>query len=183
VQISRSLAPFAALGLSAVVAGCEPTPTVLSGADATAIQRAALSTLFIEREHSQLLVLIDVARDSAPVLHDTLANPDRAELQLPDSAALALPIAVRVVTLRDVETVFREHADGWAAWYRRYPVSAGIVELTAPTVSGDARESARIVVARACGEHCRAVWRVTVQRDRDGRWRTVSVAAVGLPKG
>ncbi len=164
---------------------CSAPSLSLSATDIAAIQRAALTTLFIEREHSQLLVLIDVPRDSAPVLRDTLANPDRAELRLPDTATLALPIPVRVVTLRDVGTVFREHADGWAAWYAQYPVSAGIVELTAPTIARDAGEgeTAMITVARACGEHCRAVWRVTVQRDRDGRWRTVSVAAVGLPKG
>jgi len=168
-----------------VLSCCSAPSLSLSATDIAAIQRAALTTLFIEREHSQLLVLIDVPRDSAPVLRDTLANPDRAELRLPDTATLALPIPVRVVTLRDVGTVFREHADGWAAWYAQYPVSAGIVELTAPTIARDAGEgeTAMITVARACGEHCRAVWRVTVQRDRDGRWRTVSVAAVGLPKG
>jgi hypothetical protein len=153
-----------------------------SGADAAAIERAALTTLFLEREHARTMTLLEAAREAAPVLGDVPLTSDT--LAVPNPRLLALPVPVTVVTRGAIDSVFRANPDGWAAWYARYPGSAGLIELTAPVVGIDAngRLTATLVVARSCGEHCRSAWRVAVRRDGRGVWRTEGVEVVVLPR-
>lgn len=150
------------------------------------MQRAALVTLFAERERAgQLLLWRDPRPDAlrdAPTL-GLLAGAGAADAPLalaePDVAALALPLPARTIAPAEVAAHFRVHPDGWEAWFRRFAGSGGVVELTVPRAV--AADTALVVVGRACGEHCRQAWRVTVARE--GRaWRTASVEPLALPR-
>jgi hypothetical protein len=154
-----------------------------SGADAAAIERAALRTLFLEREHGQQLVLLRTTRDSAPVLGD-VDFPVTDALVQPDMRLLAMPVPVTVVTMHHVDSVFRANPDGWAAWYARYPVSSGLIEMTQPRmmIDSNGRLAATLIVARSCGDHCRSAWQVSVRRDARGTWRTELVVPLRLPR-
>ena len=168
--------------LAAVCTACSRPSHV--GGDAAVIERAALSTLFLEREHSQRLTLLAVARDAAPVLGTLPAIAPGDTLAQPNVRLLSMPVPVTLVSAGEIDSVFRANPDGWAAWYARYPASSGLIEMTAPVLAIDAngRLTATLVVARSCGEHCRSAWRVSVQRDARGTWRTQLVDVIALPK-
>ena len=166
------------VGMWALV-GCTSASRTLTATDAAAVQRAALTTLFLEREHAARLVLWRGPLADAPTLGgraraDTLPAGDVAP------GALALPIPVDTVGVRAVAAHFRAHPEAWRAWFDRWPGSPGLVELTAPrAIAGDATR-AELLVGRSCGEHCRMAWRVRVRRD-GAAWRTESVASVTVP--
>lgn len=165
-------------------------------AESTAIVGAALTALFVDRERSsEVLLWQDPVRDApvfgnaavravvAPYQHNP-ARPSRARpfaLAVIDSARLSLPIPWRPVRLATLEAHFREHAAGWDSWFRLHPGSTGVVEVTVPLPDGSSRERASLLVGRACGEHCRNAWRVTLRRT-DGVWRADSVVALPLPR-
>jgi hypothetical protein len=157
------------------VVGCATSGPLLSAADAAAVQRAALTTLFVEREHAARLVLWRGPLADAPALGG-LARADTLPAGDVDPRALALPIPVDTVGVRGVEAHFRAHPDAWRAWFARYPGSPGLVELTAPRAVGGDGMRAELLVGRSCGEHCRMAWRVRVRRDAGGAWRTESAA-------
>ena len=173
------------LPLLIAFAACEPRAMQFSTQDAAAIERAALRTLFVEREGARQLIIFRGARRDAPALSmlpDNDAPSDTLALTTPDTAALALGVPVTLVTLADIEAHFREHPDGWEAWFTRYAGAGGIVELTAPRLEDARAQAAWLVVGRACGEHCRAAWRVRVVRDASGAWRTTTTTTIALPR-
>ena len=165
-------------------------------AESTAIVGAALLELFAVRARSrELLLWQDPVRDApvfgnaavrsivAPYQHNP-ARPSRLRpfaLAVVDSAALVLPIPWRPVRLATLEAHFREHAAGWDSWFRLHPGSTGVVEVTVPIPEGEARDRASVLVGRACGEHCRNAWRVTLRRS-EGVWRADSVVALPMPR-
>ena len=175
-----------ALVASAVVtSGCRANANGLSAADIAAIQRAALHTLFVEREGARQLVIFRGTRRDAPALSalpGAEQGADTLALVVPDTAALALGVPLTLATLADVEAHFRANPDGWEAWFKRYAGAGGIVELTAPRPEDARLQAAWLVVGRACGEHCRAAWRVRVARDASGAWHTAATEIIALPR-
>jgi hypothetical protein len=143
------------------------------------VQRAALRYVFVTREtNARLVVWADGAR-RGPVLEalgEPLVAPPAAVL-LTDSA-----VGVPVVPIRriDLDTLFRAHPDGWDAFFRAYPRTNGVVEVATPRYAGD-RQTATVVVGRACGEHCMQGWRVHVRRDARGGWSATGVDFLRVP--
>jgi len=159
-------------------------PTFTAG-DTIRVQRAALTALFLQREHAQQLTLWRGTRITAPTLGalvDNAALADAMPLLLPDTVRLQLPIAVHTVDLATLEQFFQSHPSGWDAWYAKYPGSNGLIELTAPTFSSRSRHDATLLIARTCGDHCRSVWRLTAQRGSDGEWHITAITSLSLPK-
>jgi hypothetical protein len=160
--------------------GCDAVPPPLAAADATAVQRAALTTLFLEREHAMRLVLWRGPLADAPAL-GVLPGADTLRVADADPRGLALPVPVDTANLGTVTAHFREHPDAWRAWFTRHAGSPGLIELTAPYAVDADGTSAALLVGRSCGEHCRMAWRVRVRRRPDGAWRTDSVISLRLP--
>ena len=176
-----------ALLLAALVFGAAGwrTPPTLSERDNMAVQRAAVLTLFVEREHPRRLVFWNDGAHLSPTLRLLRETGVALDAQQPDTAALALPLPVHLETLATMERQFRASPDGWEVWFRRFPASSGIIALTQPVLlatSADGRVRASVVVARTCGEHCHSAWRMTLQRDTGGGWRTLTVAPLTLPR-
>jgi len=172
-----------------------PQSPLLSDRDQASVQRAALLTLFVSREHAKQLVFWSDTANLSPTLQLLRDSGVSVEAQQPDTAALALRMPVHLESLATLERQFRAAPDGWEAWFARFPASSGLIALTRPVVLGEtAAGIARVavVVARICGEHCHSAWRVTLARDalsrdalsRDaGRsWRTVAVEPLTLPR-
>ena len=164
----------------AAVVGCDAPAPTLGPADAAAVQRAALTTLFLEREHAARLVLWRGPLVDAPTL-GALPGADTLPAAGGDPRALSLPVPVDTANLRTVTAHFRAHPDAWRAWFARHAGSPGLVELTIPRAVDATGTTAELLVGRSCGEHCRMAWRVRVRRQRDGAWRTVSVISLRLP--
>jgi len=176
-----------ALVLGALVCGAvrRRTPSTLSRREAMAVQRAALLTLFVDREHARQLVFWSDAAHASPTVLLLREIGLRLEAQPPDTAALALPMPVHLETLATMEQQFRASPDGWETWFKRFPASSGIIALTRPEllpVVADGIARANVVVARSCGEHCHSAWRLSLQRTTDGAWRTRSVEPLTLPR-
>lgn len=174
----------AAVWLGAVAA-CGRGPKPLTAADIAAIQRAALTTVFIEREGAkQLVLLVQAGLDEPTLAGRDGPRPELSALPIvtPDTTALALGIPVTILTQADVEAHFKAHADAWAAWYERYPGAPGLVTITNVHVEAQSPNAAWIIISRSCGEHCRAAWRVTVERGAKSGWHTVNAIALAMPK-
>jgi hypothetical protein len=160
-------------------------PEKLGARDQASVQRAALLTLFVHREHARQLVFWSDAAHTSPTLALLGDIGLSLDAQQPDTAALALPMPVHLESLATMEQHFRTSPDGWETWFTRFPASSGIIALTRPEllpVLADGIARARVVVARTCGEHCHSAWRVTLQRTTDGAWRTRSVEPLTLPR-
>jgi hypothetical protein len=158
--------------LAALLCACGRSDTVTQ----VDIARVAIRTLFLVRERPQAITLW---RDTVSLTLGTLApgaTPRRVPL---DSAVLGLPIPTHVADQRSMEAFFREHPAGWDAWFLANPANGGLIEVAEPEVEGN---DARVVVGRACGEHCRAAWRLTLTRIRH-EWVVQRIEAIPLPRG
>lgn len=147
--------------------------------DDAAAQGAALRRLFFERERAGRLVVWDDPREPGPVFDALGAGRGRPA----GAAALARSVGapVTVVGGAELRRLFRDHADGWEAFYRAYPGTAGLVEVAAVRRDGPGRAS--VVVGRACGEQCLNAWRVELRRDAGGGgWRAGPVAVLRVPR-
>ncbi len=138
--------------------------------DIGAVQTAALTELFTVREQATALLLWRDSLHTGPVF-DSLGL--RAALDIATPASLV----VSRVSLAELEALFAQHPDGWAAVYATYPGIPGLVEVGPVTFAPDAR-SAQIVVGRSCGENCRMAWRITLDREDSLEWRVRDVGAV-----
>ncbi len=157
----------------------------LSERDQVSVQRAALLTLFVSREHAKQLVFWSDGANLSPTLQLLRESGVSVEAQQPDTAALALPMPVHLESLATLEQHFRAWPDGWEAWFTRFPASSGLVALTRPVALGanaDGNERVAVVVARTCGEHCHSAWRVTLVRDAGRSWQTGTVEPLTLPR-
>jgi len=146
-----------------------------------AVQRAALDSLFMGREHHERLVLWSTDAGDGPVL-ETL-GPALVRSRTPrtiDVGRLRARLPARVVTEAQIAELFRRHPDAWAAFFRENPGAAGLVELAPVRRAADGR-TAQTYVARSCGEHCRSAWDVTARRDTTGAWRITDIRVVRLP--
>ena len=134
-----------------------------------AVQRVALDSLFDGREHARRLVLWATDAADGPALEALRSTIRRATISRPiDVARLAPPLPGRTMTEAAVAELFRENPDGWAAFFRENPGSAGLIELSPVWLSADG-DSATTYVGRSCGEHCRNAWRVSARRV-SSRW-------------
>lgn len=160
-------------------------PARLDARDQVSVQRAALLTLFVDREHARQLVFWSDAVHRSPTLRLLDDIGLTLVAQQPDTAALAMPMPVRLESLATMEQLFRASPDGWETWFTRFPASSGIIALTRPEllpVLADGITRAQVVVARSCGEHCHSAWRVTLLRTNGSAWRTQSVMPLPLPR-
>jgi hypothetical protein len=167
---------WALAGVAVAVAACaRPAP---SAPDEAAAQGAALRRLFFEREHAGRLVVWDDPVDAGPAF-EALGSGRGAPAA---TAALARAVGAPVTTVRsvDLQRLFRDHPDGWAAFYSAYPRSAGLVEIGRVERTGAG--VAQVVVGRACGEQCRNAWRVALRTDDAGRWRATAVTPLRVPR-
>ena len=178
------LYPIVVLSLGALLL-LRLKPAGLSEREETSVQRAALLTLFVDREHARQLVFWSDEAHRSPTLVLLGEIGLTLDAQQPDTAALAMPIPMHLESLATLELHFRTSPDGWETWFKRFPVSSGIIALTRPEllpVLADGIARASVVVARTCGEHCHSAWRVTLKRTTDGVWRTCSVEPLTLPR-
>lgn len=136
----------------------------------SAVQQAALTELFRVRERSSALLLWHDSLHTGPIL-------DSLGLGAADDVAPPADVTASRVSLAEVEAIFRQHPDGWAALYATYPGIPGLVEVGPVTFAPDAR-SAQIIVGRSCGENCRMAWQVTLEPQDDRAWRVRDVGAV-----
>ena len=147
--------------------------------DATyTIQRLALDTLFNGREHARELVIW--SSDSAgPALENILS---RQHLEHPriDIQRLEPTIPAIAVDEQALTDLFREHPDGWAEFFRRYPQSSGLVELSPIRFSSGDR-LAEVFVGRSCGEHCKNAWRISARREPVGAWKVTELRWITVP--
>jgi hypothetical protein len=163
----RVLATFAIAAftaVTAVTAACGGERFAKTGSG-TAVQSAVVSLLFLVREHARSIELWSDTTRAGPVFSVLGISPS-----VPDS----LPVPVRTgatvhrVTADTMAAIFRRNPDGWEAFFRRYPASSGLVELSPVTFSDDSL--ATVTVGRSCGEHCAVAWRLVVARGADGTW-------------
>ncbi len=155
----------------------------LSLRDESAVQRAALLALFVDREHATQLVFWGDTLHESPTLGVLRESGVSLTARWPDTAALALPMPVHIESLSTLEQHFRDFPDGWEAWFRRFPSSSGLVVLTGAERLADAANGAAraaLVIGRTCGEHCHSAWRVTLARDASAGWQTVAVVPLTL---
>ena len=141
------------------------------------IARVALKQLFLTRERAHAVALW---RDATVTLSlpATLASDAAPRLAL-DSATLALPVPTRAEDRASMDAFFRANPKGWDAWFIANPASAGLIEVAEPRVHDN---DATIVVGRACGEHCRNAWRLTLKRIRH-EWVVQAIDVLPVPKG
>ena len=160
----RCLASVALAAVGAVSAACggERRAKAESG---TAVQSAVVSLLFLEREQARSIELWADTTRAGPVFTSLGIRPS-----VPDSLRVPARTGVSVhrITADSMAAIFRGNPDGWEAFFRRYPASSGLVELSRVTFNGDSL--ATVTVGRSCGEHCAVAWRLVVSRGADGAW-------------
>ena len=145
-----------------------------------AVQRLALDSLFNGREHAQRLVLWATDVTNGPALEPLGSVVTRsAAPRAIDVTRLEPSLPARTLTEDAVADLFRRNADGWAAFYREYSGSAGLVELSPVWLAPDGI-TATTYVGRSCGEHCRNAWRILARR-QDGRWGIEDLTWVRVP--
>lgn len=137
-----------------------------------AVQTAALTELFVVRERASALLLWQDAVHTGPVF-------DSLGLRAVRDVAVPTALAVSRVSLAELEALFAQHPDGWAALYATYPGTPGLVEVGPVTVDAAAR-TAQIAVGRSCGENCRMAWHLTLTQQDDGVWRVRDVGPVAM---
>lgn len=178
MRADRGARRGAVLAVAVAVAACAPSRRALPATDQAAIAGAALTTLFLEREHAGELILWDGTLREAPALSELALGDSLDVLRV---VPVTLPVPVHTIGLDSLEAHFRAHAEAWGAWYAAHPRSGGIVAVTAPLRAVNDAGRASVLVGRLCGDHCRQVWRVVARRDGE-TWRTDSVSAVRVPK-
>ncbi|WP_411281063.1 hypothetical protein [Gemmatimonas sp.] len=160
-------------------------PPALSDRDQLLVQRAALLTLFVSREHATQLVFWSDRANLSPTLQLLRESGVQIEAEQPDTAALAMPVPVHLESLATLEQHFRARPDGWESWFARFPGSSGLVALTRPVVlaaPADRLERVAVVVARTCGEHCHSAWRLILIRPTGHSWQVQAVKPLALPR-
>ncbi len=110
----------------------------------------ALRTLFLQREQGSGLTIYVGPPEQAMALRETL--PDGFALSAVPVSALELPVTAVTPAL-----LARQ---------------AGVIERTAARIVGD---SATMLIARTCGEHCQQAWIVGLVRDTVAGWRVTSL--------
>jgi hypothetical protein len=155
--------------LSVLGLGCTDADTA---SDEGAVQQAALSALFLEREHAGAIVLF---RDS------TTRGPIFSALELDAADRVVTPpgLTLFTTTLASLEELFRANPDGWRAFRQANPTASGVVEV-APVAFDGERTSASVVIARSCGEHCRMAWTLRLAKDTSV-WRVRAVEQMVIP--
>jgi thiosulfate/3-mercaptopyruvate sulfurtransferase len=173
-------------GAAALIASASTSHGSVDATEDEDVQSAALRHLFTAREKAGQLVLWNDSAQSGPVftrLHAAVSLVAHVE-------RLATPgLPVSAISSGAVQQLFREHPDGWAAFFARYAGAPGIVELGAVRYDSATRENrsavrvrdAALLVGRSCGEQCAMAWRVSLRRAGDAPWRVESVTAVPLP--
>jgi hypothetical protein len=169
-----------AAAAAVIVAGC-------GGRDAdddARVQGAALRHLFRERERAGRLVVWADAAEVGPVFAALGVPADRVDrlavgARAADGLTAAVGVPVTLASATDMARLFREHADGWRAFYRQYAGTPGLVELGRVRY---ADRTATVVVGRSCGEHCLHAWRVTLGAGAGGAWRATGVEPLRVPR-
>jgi hypothetical protein len=145
-----------------------------------AVQRLALDSLFTSREHHRRIVLWATDAADGPVLEvlgTAVVRP--VQPRAIDVARLAPALPARVMSERELTTLFRRNPDAWAAFFRENPGAAGLVELSPVRLSPDG-QAAETIVGRSCGEHCRNAWRLRAQHGSAG-WHIDALQWLPIP--
>ena len=111
----------------------------------------ALREIFRARAHAAQLVLWADPVEPGPVLK-AIGRPTSWDGRAVSAQEIGVPVTA--LGASELERLFRAHSDGWAAFFRAYPGSPGLVEVTVVAAARDGR-SAALLVGRSCGEHCR----------------------------
>jgi hypothetical protein len=148
---------------------------------ATAVYRLALDTLFDGRERARQLVIWPSDAGDGPTFEALphLAETTGARRPI-DADRFGASLPARVIGEPELERLFRENPDGWAAFYAAFPGAPGLVELLPVRVTHDGLR-AETYVGRACGEHCRNAWRVSAARVPGGAWRVHRLEWIHVP--
>ncbi len=175
------------IGASSAVPGA-PVRDDTTGATDASVIGAALRELFTVREHAVQLSIWADRSVRGTVFTRLHAIPSAVQLS---SVREAFALPVDSVSLGDLSALFREHPDGWEAYFAQHPASAGIVELGVvqydraaaqdPGGTTASRERASLLVGRTCGEHCAVAWRVTLQRAAASSSAALTPARVSQP--
>ena len=143
------------------------------------VQRIALDTLFNGREHAHQLVIWSGDR-AGPALENLLSR-QHLEHTRTDIRHLDPILPATAVDEQALTDLFREHADGWAEFFRRYPKSSGLVELSTVRFSSG-RRVAEFLVGRSCGLHCQNAWHVVASRSQAGLWKVAELQWIRVPQ-
>lgn len=149
--------------------GCADNRVAVDESD---IQRAALSALFLEREHAGAIVWFRDSTTRGPIF-------SVLKLDAADSVVTPTGLVLTTTTLASLETMFRANPDGWRAFRQANPTASGVVEVAPVAFDGD-RTSASVVIARSCGEHCRMAWKLRLAKDASA-WRVRTVEQLAIP--
>jgi len=150
-----------------------------AGGDATrTVQRLALDTLFNGREHARELVIWS-SETAGPALEQILIDHGLEQHPV-DVQKLASTIPANTIDEATLTRIFRDNPDAWAEFFRRYPRSSGLVELS-PVRFSSGNTVAETYVGRSCGEHCRNAWRIVARRDETGTWTVTELRWLRVP--
>ena len=145
-----------------------------------AIQRLALDTLFNGREHARALVIW--SSDSAgPVLESFLSKQSLRHKGSIDLTRLNPTLPTVAIDEASITRIFREHPDAWAEFFRRYPRSSGLVEISTVRFSSGNRV-ADLLVGRTCGPHCQNAWQIVAKRDTSDTWKVAELHWIRVPE-
>ena len=142
------------------------------------IQRLALDTLFNGRERARELVIW--SSDSAGPVLERIVSKRPVEQGRIDIRRLKSTIPATVIDEAAITRVFRDHPDAWAEFFRLFPGSPGLVELS-PVHFSSGNRVAETYVGRSCGEHCRNAWRIIARRDPGGTWKVAELRWIPVP--
>ena len=149
--------------------------------------QAALARLFVSREHASSVLMWKGETTNAPTFGEPTIrravglaqNVRSVDTTVIAVERISIGIPVVWVDLEMLEAHFNANPAGWDAWFRRFPGSAGIVEIVEPSRRDDG--TAVLFVGRACGEHCRSVWRLVMSKNSSSAWAVDSIFPLTIP--
>ena len=71
--------------------------------------------------------------------------------------------------------------DAWVEFFRLFPLSSGLIELS-PVRFSSGNRVAETFVGRTCGAHCQNAWRIVAKRDRSGAWKVAELQWIRVPR-
>lgn len=108
-------------------------------------------------------------KDSPALQQTTLdafqqANTQQASLR----RSFRLPIDYKLVNSAQLESIFKNHGDGWRIFYRRFPGAQGVLTFARAGFSADGTQ-ALFYWNNSCGGLCGGGMFVVLEK-RDDRW-------------
>jgi hypothetical protein len=114
--------------------------------------------------------MAEILHKDSPALQQTTldafqqANTQQASLR----RSFRLPIEYELVNSAQLESIFKNHGDGWLIFYRRFPGAQGVLTFSRAGFSADGTQ-ALFYWSNSCGGLCGGSMFVVLEK-RGGRW-------------